>query len=100
MPFLRFSEKGFLRIRLPSINRRLHEESGPPLPKDPLFRELKEGLKKLVGNQARLVLFGSRARGDYDSESDRRQAISDWAEEDSYFTFYLLIPDSLGRGFI
>jgi len=35
-----------------------------------VLRELKDNLKGLAGDRIRLVLFGSRARGDYDSESD------------------------------
>jgi predicted nucleotidyltransferase len=43
---------------------------GSSLAQDPLFKELKENLQALAGDRVRLVLFGSRARGDYDKESD------------------------------
>ena len=46
-----------------------------PLVKDPVLKELKENLKKAAGDRVRLVLFGSRARGDYGSESDIDVAI-------------------------
>jgi predicted nucleotidyltransferase len=35
-----------------------------------VLKELKENLKGLADDRIRLVLFGSKARGDYDSESD------------------------------
>jgi predicted nucleotidyltransferase len=34
------------------------------------LEELKDSLKDLAEGRARLILFGSRARGDHDSESD------------------------------
>ena len=48
---------------------------GYPLAKDQVLKELKENLKEFAGDRVRLVLFGSRARGDYDSESDIDVAI-------------------------
>ena len=39
------------------------------------LKELKEKLKELVGDRLRMFLFGSRARGDYDDESDIDVAI-------------------------
>jgi predicted nucleotidyltransferase len=49
--------------------------SGSPLGKEPVLKELKERLKELARDRVRLVLFGSRARGDYNSESDIDVAI-------------------------
>jgi predicted nucleotidyltransferase len=37
---------------------------------DEALKELKRNLEEFTGNRVRLILFGSRARGDYDSESD------------------------------
>ncbi|MFH1758826.1 MAG: nucleotidyltransferase domain-containing protein [Pseudomonadota bacterium] len=34
------------------------------------LRELKDSLKEFLGDRIRLVLYGSRARGDYVNESD------------------------------
>jgi len=34
------------------------------------LRELKDSLKEFLGNRIRLILYGSRARGDYHHESD------------------------------
>ena len=48
---------------------------GSPLVKDPVLKELKENLKEFAGDRVRLVLFGSKARGNYDSESDIDVAI-------------------------
>ena len=39
------------------------------------LKELKETLKVFAGDRIRILLFGSRARGDYDSESDMDVAI-------------------------
>lgn len=40
------------------------------------LKELKDSLKKLLGNRlVRFVLYGSRARGDYEAESDIDVAI-------------------------
>lgn len=40
-----------------------------------VLKELKENLKFYAGDRIRLILFGSRAKGDYDSESDMDIAI-------------------------
>lgn len=34
------------------------------------LRELKDSLKDFLGDRIKLILYGSRARGDYDNESD------------------------------
>ena len=35
-----------------------------------ILQDLKELMKGLLGDRVRLILYGSRARGDYDDESD------------------------------
>lgn len=37
---------------------------------DAALWELKDSLKDFLGDRIRLILFGSKARGDYDNESD------------------------------
>jgi predicted nucleotidyltransferase len=48
---------------------------GSSLAQNPLFKELKENLQALAGDRLRMFLFGSRARGDYDDDSDIDVAI-------------------------
>jgi predicted nucleotidyltransferase len=40
-----------------------------------VITQLRNEIKKMAGKRIRLILFGSRARGDYDSESDMDIAI-------------------------
>jgi uncharacterized protein len=48
---------------------------GPSMAENPLFKDLKDKLRALAGDRVKLFLFGSRARGDYDGESDIDVAI-------------------------
>ena len=41
-----------------------------PARENEILKELKESLKAIFGDRIKLFLYGSRARGDYDHESD------------------------------
>lgn len=40
-----------------------------------ILRDLKDSVKGFLGDRVQLILYGSRARGDYDNESDMDIAI-------------------------